>query len=99
MLAQVIPADPPDNLQTLQWIIIAILLSALAYVFRAWQQDRKDCQDQRAELLEKTLLALADVKEVMVGLTTVVKDMENHFETSMALQDILRRLEANEKDQ
>jgi hypothetical protein len=97
LLAQ-IPTDPPDNLQTLQWIIIGILLAALAYVFKAWQSDRKECQDQRAELLERSLTALTDVKEVLVGLTVVVESTQEHFETSQAIQDILRRLDSHEKN-
>ena len=98
MLAQVIPAEPPDNLQTLQWIIIGLLVATLVYVFKAWQSDRRECQDQRAELLEKSLTALADVKEVLVGLTVVVESTQEHFETSQAIQDILRRLDSHEKN-
>ena len=95
-LAQV-PIDPPDNLQTLQWIIIGLLIAALAYIFKAWQSDRSRCQEQGAELLEKSLTALADVKEVLVGLTIVVESTKEHFETSQAIQDILRRLDSHEK--
>ena len=98
MLLAQIPVDPPDNIQTLQWIIIGLLLAALAYVFKAWQSDRRECQDQRTALLEKSLTALADVKEVMVGLTVVVESIKEHFETSQAIQDILRRLDGHEKN-
>ncbi len=96
-LAQ-IPVEPPDNLQTFQWSIIGLLVATLAYVFKAWQSDRKEYLIQRTELLEKTLTALADVKEVLVGLTIVVESTQEHFETSQAIQDILRRLDSHEKN-
>ena len=91
MYAQ-LPVDPPDNVQTLQWVFIVVLVSALVYIFKAWQSDRRECQDQRAELLEKTLTGLADVREVLSGLTVLIEST-----TDQAIQDILRRLDRHEK--
>ena len=96
-LAQ-LPTEPPDSLRVLQWIIIVVLVSALVYIFKAWQSDRRECQDQRTELLEKTLTGLADVREVLSGLTVVIENTTKQYETFQALQDILRRLDRHEKD-
>jgi hypothetical protein len=96
MYAQ-LPVDPPDSLQTLQWVVIAVLVSALIYIFKAWQSDRRECQDQRAELLEKTLTGLADVREVLSGLAVVIENTKEQYEIFQAIQDILRRLDRHEK--
>ena len=77
--------------------MIAVLLSALVYIFKAWQSDRRECQDQRAELLEKTLTGLADVREVLSGLTAVIENVKEQYATFQAIQDILRRLDSHEK--
>ena len=98
MLLAQLPTDPPDSLQTLQWIVIGVLVAALVYIFKAWQSDRRECQDQRAELLEKTLTGLADVREVLSNLTVVVENTKEQYETFQAIQDILRRLNRHEKD-
>ena len=97
MLAQ-IPTDPPDSLLTLQWIVIIVLVSALVYIFKSWQSDRRECQEQRTELLEKTLTGLADVREVLQGLTVVVEKTKEQYETFQVVQDILRRLNSHDKD-
>ena len=96
MFAQ-LPTDPPDSLQTLQWVVIAVLASALVYIFKAWQSDRRECQDQRAELLEKTLTGLADVREVLSNLTVMIESTKEQYATFQAIQDILRRLDRHEK--
>jgi uncharacterized membrane protein YqiK len=97
MLLLQLPTDPPDSLRVLQWVIILVLVSALVYIFKAWQSDRRECQDQRAELLEKTLTGLADVREVLSGLTVVIESTKEQYETFQAIQDILRRLDRHEK--
>ena len=97
MFAQM-PTEPPDSLLTFQWIVIVALISALIYVFKAWQNDRKESQNQQTELLEKSLTALSDVKEVLQELTVAFEGMKSQYETFQAIQDVLRRLDGHEKD-
>lgn len=52
------PSDPPTTLAAMNWIVIGGLVAALVYVFRAWQNEKRNCVQQDRETIERLLEAL-----------------------------------------
>ena len=80
----------PQDLVTLQWIIIGVLASVAAYLFR---QLRKSDSD-RQELLEKVLVGLNDNSEAMRSLADVVEAMKDHFSLREEIDKLRREIHA-----
>lgn len=55
-----LPNDAPDSFTALQWVMVLMLSGALVYVFRQWQQERKNCQARYLETIDKLLRAIED---------------------------------------
>ena len=53
-----LPTDPPTTLAAFNWIVIGGLVAALVYIFRQWQQEKKNCVQQDRETIERLLEAL-----------------------------------------
>ena len=52
------PTDPPTSFAALQWIALGALSAALAYVFRLWQIEKKNCTERYLETIDKLMAAL-----------------------------------------
>lgn len=60
MLFLQMPTDPPTSFVALQWLSLAALSSALIYVFRQWQIERKNCTDRYIKTIDRLMEALHD---------------------------------------
>ena len=54
------PTDPPTSFIALNWIMTGALVAALVYVFRQWQQEKKNCVQQYLETIDRLMEALHD---------------------------------------
>ena len=54
------PTDPPTSFTALQWASLGDLSAALVYVFRQWQQERKNCKQEYLETIDKLIRAIED---------------------------------------
>jgi hypothetical protein len=75
MLFSQVAIPAPDNIVTLQWIIITVLASGLAYLFRQLRKEEK----RKGEFLEKTLVVLGDTNEAIRGLADAFEAFQQHF--------------------
>lgn len=69
----------PDNLVTLQWIIITVLASVVAYLYRQLRKEEKRKGELQVSLLEKTLAGLGDTSEAIQGLADAFEVFQQHF--------------------
>lgn len=92
IFTQTTPA--PQDLVTLQWIIIGVLGSVTAYLFK---QLRKSDQN-RQEFLEKVLVGLGENSEAMRGLAEAVEAIKDHFSLRDEIESLRREIhDANGK--
>ena len=92
IFVQTTPA--PQDLVTLQWIIIGVLASAAAYLFR---QLRISDQNKQ-KFLEKVLVGLGENSEAMRGLAEAVDAIKDHFSLRDEIENLRREIhEANGK--
>jgi hypothetical protein len=54
------PTDPPTSFAALQWIVLGALTTALVYVFRQWQAEKKINTQRHLETIDKLMDALHD---------------------------------------
>lgn len=54
------PTDPPTSFVALQWVSLGALASALVYVFRQWQIDRRNCTQNYLKTIDRLMQALHD---------------------------------------
>ena len=66
----------PQDLLTLQWIIITVLGSAVLYLFRQNSKRDEKCSEFQVEILEKSLTGLSEASEAIRNLTDVVEAMQ-----------------------
>lgn len=59
-----LPTDPPNSFAALQWVMVGMLTAALVYVFRQWQQEKKNCVQQDRETIDRLLEALHDQVDI-----------------------------------
>ncbi len=87
---------PPQDLITLQWIIITVLASAVFYLFR--QNSKKDDSNKetQTELLEKTLTGLGEASEAINGLANAIEAMQQQFSLKQEIDKL--REELHEKN-
>lgn len=52
------PTDPPTSFAALQWIALGALSGALVYIFRQWQNEKKNCTERYLETIDKLMEAL-----------------------------------------
>lgn len=84
----------PQDLVTLQWVIIGVLASVAAYLFRQLRKSDKDRQD----LLEKVLVGLGENSDAMRSLADVVEAMKDHFSLRDEIESLRREIhDAGEK--
>jgi hypothetical protein len=57
------PTDPPTSFYALSWIVMGALATALIYVFRQWQRERKNCTDKYMETIDRLIKALDDADD------------------------------------
>jgi hypothetical protein len=85
---------PPQDLVTLQWIIIGVLATVTAYLFRQLRKSDKD----RQKLIEKVLVGLGDTSDAMRSLADVVDGMKEHFSLRDEIDKLRREIHnANEE--
>lgn len=53
-----LPTDPPASFAALQWVMVGMLTAALVYVFRQWQNEKKNCVNQDRETIDRLMAAL-----------------------------------------
>jgi len=58
MFISQMPSDAPTSFAALQWVTLVVMAAALAYVFRAWQADKKNCTDRYKNTIDRLLAAL-----------------------------------------
>jgi hypothetical protein len=58
-----LPTDPPTTLAAMNWVVIGGLVGALVYVFRLWQNEKKNCTKMYLETIDKLMDALHDQEE------------------------------------
>lgn len=85
---------PPQDLATLQWIIIGVLATVAAYLFRQLRKSDKDTQ----KMLEKVLVGLSENSNAMLSLADVVEAMKDHFSLRDEINELRREIhDASEK--
>jgi hypothetical protein len=57
------PTDAPTSFIALNWIMTGALVAALVYVFRQWQQEKKNCTQQYLDQIDRLMEALHDEPE------------------------------------
>jgi hypothetical protein len=57
------PTDAPTSFIALNWIMTGALVAALVYVFRQWQQEKKNCTQQYLDQIDRLMEALHDKPE------------------------------------
>jgi hypothetical protein len=55
-----LPTEPPGSFEVLQWVMVGMLTTALVYVFRQCQKERRNCVQKDRETIERLLEALKD---------------------------------------
>lgn len=63
MLLLLLPADPPTDFTSLQWVALVAMAGALVYVFRQWQVEKRNCTQQYLETIDKLMEVLHDKEE------------------------------------
>ncbi len=55
-----LPLEPPTSFTALQWVVVITLASALVYVFRLWQVERKNCKAEYLATIDRLIRAIED---------------------------------------
>lgn len=53
-----IPSDPPTSFYALSWIVLGAMATALVYVFRQWQAEKRNCTQNYLDTIEELMDAL-----------------------------------------
>lgn len=60
MLLYQMPTDPPTSFYALSWIALGVMATALAYVYRQGQAERRNCTQRYDKTIDRLMDALRD---------------------------------------
>jgi len=92
-------AEGPQNVMTLQWVIITALAGVCVILFRLLQKANENNSDNQTELLEKTLAGLTETTSAVDGLANAIEVFLQQFSIARELDKLRQDLKnANKKD-
>jgi uncharacterized protein HemX len=87
----------PENLVTLQWIIIVALASAVAFLYRQAQKRDDKYQEEIRDLINKTLLGFGENTEAIKEISNALEALRDNFSLRQEIE-ILRREISRDQD-
>lgn len=91
ILAQVEIPDQPQNLVTLQWVIIVALGLALTKLYRDREQDRQ-------EMIERTYVIAENATDAMNTMASALEDINDGLDLTGQIRDIQEELRGLKED-
>ena len=90
--------EQPQDLMTLQWIIITVLAAIAGYLFRQLRKTEEGNSIFQVELLEKVLTGLKETNETVHGLADAFEMFQQQFSIREEIEKLRRELRDDKKD-
>jgi len=90
--------DPgPQDVMTLQWVVITVLAAACLLLFRELRKSEEDKSEFKASMMERTLTGLGEVNDTMGGLVTAIQTVQQQFSIMREIEKLRQELKSDPK--
>ena len=89
--------EQPQDLITLQWIIITVLVTTVGYLFRELRKVEESKSVFQLELLQKVLTGLKETNETVHGLADAFELFQQQFSIREEIEKLKRELQDDKK--
>ena len=90
--------DPgPQDVMTLQWIIITALAGVVLLLFRELRKSEQDKSDFKALMMEKTLTGLSEVNGTVAALVSAMQAVQQQFSIMREIDKLRQEMKNDPK--